>query len=255
MITPAGAGGKTVNWIYLSAHLDDAVYSCGGLIWEQAQAGEKVAVWTICAGDPPPEPLSPFAERLHARWNIPPEAADHRREEDRLACSLLGADPRHFTIPDCIYRRSPVDGTPLYNSEADIFGSLHPLDAGLAEALSRKLQQALPEEAHLVCPLGLGGHVDHQLARAAAEACGRPLWYYADYPYVLERDRELEEATSGMRGTSFPVGPPGLRAWEEAIAAYASQLSTFWADMQRMREMLEAYYRQAGGVRLWQRGS
>jgi LmbE family N-acetylglucosaminyl deacetylase len=211
-----------VDWIYLSAHLDDAIYSCGGLIWEQARAGEKVAVWTFCAGDPPAGPLSPFAESLHDRWNTGREAAALRREEDRLACSLVGAAPRHFSIPDCIYRRSPVDGTALYSTEEEIFGSLHPADAGLAAGLSQELLQAAPVETHLVCPLGLGGHVDHQLTRASAEATKRSLWYYADYPYVLE-----------------------------AIAAYASQVSTFWEDRKGMHDRLQAYVFQTGGVRLW----
>jgi LmbE family N-acetylglucosaminyl deacetylase len=244
-----------VEWIYLSAHLDDAVYSCGGVIWEQAQAGEKVSVWTICAGDPPPGPLSPFAKSLHARWGTGLEAVRQRREEDRLACSLLGAVPRHFSVPDCIYRRSSLDGSSLYSTEAEIFGPLHPLDAGTIESLGGELLLALPGEARLACPLGLGGHVDHKLARAAAEAAGRPLWYYADYPYVLGREPELEEAAIGMEAVISPVSLLGLQAWEEAVAAYFSQISTFWAGRQELRDRLQAYYSQAGGARLWGRWS
>jgi LmbE family N-acetylglucosaminyl deacetylase len=239
-----------MEWIYLSPHLDDAVYSCGGLIWEQVQAGEKVAVWTVCAGDPPPGPLSPFAESLHARWGFGREATHLRREEDRLACSLLGAAPRHFSIPDCIYRRSPVDGTAVYTTEAEIFGPLHPEESGLVDGFTQELQQ-MPEGANLACPLGLGGHVDHRLARAAAEGSGRPLWFYADYPYVLEHGRELVKETAGMQAAVFPISERGLRTWEEAIAAYPSQVSTFWTDMQKMRERLRAYQGWAGGVRFW----
>ncbi|HEX9617111.1 MAG TPA: PIG-L family deacetylase [Anaerolineales bacterium] len=243
----------TVDWIYLSAHLDDAVFSCGGLIWEQAQAGEKVDIWTVCAGDPPPGSLSTFAESLHARWKAGRKAVSLRREEDLLSCRQLGAVPRHFSIPDCIYRRSPLDGTPLYSSDPEIFGSLHPLEAELAAGFSRELKQALPREAHLACPLGLGGHVDHQFVRAAAEASGRPLWYYADYPYVLERSQELEGATAGMQAVDFPISRRGLQAWEEAIAAYDSQVGTFWADLAEMRSRLHAYQSRVGGVRLWRR--
>ena len=53
--------------VYLSPHLDDAVLSCGGMIHRQAQAGERVVVVTVCAGDPPPGPLSDFARSLHER--------------------------------------------------------------------------------------------------------------------------------------------------------------------------------------------
>ena len=37
------------HWIYLSPHLDDAVYSCGGMLWEQVQRGVQAEVWTIFA--------------------------------------------------------------------------------------------------------------------------------------------------------------------------------------------------------------
>ena len=49
-------------WIYLSPHFDDAVLSCGWLIWQQAQAGQRVEIWTVCAGEIPPGPLTPFAQ-------------------------------------------------------------------------------------------------------------------------------------------------------------------------------------------------
>lgn len=102
-----------MHWIYLSPHLDDVALSCGGLVWEQSQAGEQVEVWTVCAGDPPPGPLSPFAEELHRRWKTGPEAAQPRREEDKRSLEFLGASPRHFPLPDCIYRRA-ADGRALF---------------------------------------------------------------------------------------------------------------------------------------------
>ena len=241
-----------VDWIYLAPHLDDVALSCGGLVWEQAVAGERVIVVTICAGDPPPGQLSRFAESLHARWGIGQEAAAARRAEDLRACQRLGAVAQHFSTPDCIYRIDPRDGNPLYTSEAALRGPLHPAEAGLVDGLQRQLSQALPPMASLVCPLAVGGHVDHRLVRIVAEGLGRTLWYYADAPYVLRAGAELEEASSGMRATDFPVSERGLEAWIEAIALHASQISTFWPDMQSMREEMSAYCQQVGGLRLWQ---
>jgi hypothetical protein len=73
---------RVVPFIYLSPHLDDVTLSCGGLVWEQVQAGEQVEIWTICAGDPPPGALSPYAEELHHRWGYGIEAIAERRIED-----------------------------------------------------------------------------------------------------------------------------------------------------------------------------
>ena len=111
-----------MEWVYLSPHFDDVSFSCGGLVWEQAQTGMQVSVWTICAGDPLPGPLPPFAEKLHARWDIGQAAVRERRAEDKASCQVLGAVAQHFNIPDCIYRRSAVDGLPYYPDEGDIFG-------------------------------------------------------------------------------------------------------------------------------------
>src|SRR6266508_5878097 len=97
-----------MRWIYLSPHFDDVVLSCGGMVWEQTQAGHKVEAWTICAGAPGPgEPISDFARQLHTRWGTGPEAVPVRRAEDDAALHLLGSESRYWDLPDCIYRRLP----------------------------------------------------------------------------------------------------------------------------------------------------
>ncbi len=63
--------------IYLSPHLDDAVYSCGGRIWQDVRRGDTVEIWTIFAGDPAGE-LSRFARELHACWGSGIEVVSRR---------------------------------------------------------------------------------------------------------------------------------------------------------------------------------
>jgi hypothetical protein len=60
-----------------------------------------------------------------------------RRKEDRLSCASLGAAHKHFPIPDCIYRRSPVSGKHLYDSETAIFSTVHPDEAAITGRLER----------------------------------------------------------------------------------------------------------------------
>jgi LmbE family N-acetylglucosaminyl deacetylase len=242
-----------MTWIYLSPHFDDIALSCGGLAWEQRQAAEPVEAWTICAGDVPPGPLSPFAALLHARWETSQNAPAERRAEDRAACRAMGAVPRHFNLPDCIYRRGLDNLTHLYASEEGIFGPLDPSEAGLVVQLAADLQAMLPAEANVVSPLTLGGHVDHRLTRAAAEKLGRPLWYYADYPYVLSQASQLETlGQSGWQSVDFPVSEAGLEAWIASVAAYASQVSTWWPDAASMRASMREFWQSSGsGIRLW----
>lgn len=242
-----------MDWVYLSPHLDDVAFSCGGLVWEQVQRGQKVAIWTICAGDPPPGPLSGFAQALHARWQVGREAVSQRRSEDVRACLRLGATWRHFSIPDCIYRKSPESGEGLYVSEEGLFGEIHAEEQGLVEKVRQMLSRRLPDAAKIACPLSLGGHVDHRLTRAAAEGTGRALWYYADYPYVQREGVRLEDKTAGMTGEVFRLSEEGLEAWVEAAAAHASQVSSFWTDMEALRGSIRVHAGHIGGAKLWRR--
>ncbi len=235
--------------IYLSPHLDDVALSLGGLIWEQTQAGQDVSIFTICAGDPPPGELSPFAESLHVRWEVGREAMADRRAEDIESCQRLGASYHHLDISDCIYRRSPRTGEHLYNSEGALWIPVHPDEAILIDVISNAIREILPSNAKLVCPLTLGKHVDHRLTRAAAERVGVPICYYADYPYVLDVD-DFKFATN-LKSSVYSITPPGMFAWQDAIGSHRSQISTFWDDLVEMRSAIQAYYDQMGGIWLW----
>ncbi|NOY98042.1 MAG: PIG-L family deacetylase, partial [Chloroflexi bacterium] len=211
-----------MRWIYLSPHLDDAILSCGGLIWEQTRVGTPVETWTFTCGTPPPVPLSTLARRVHADWGSASakEIVSLRRGEDRLAARRLGVVPRHFDFLDCIYRRADT-GEPLYE---DIFVPPHPDDAALAEQMAAILTDELAPDDVLICPLTIGGHADHILVRQAAERLGRPLWYYADVPYLLDHPEALDGATRDMSAKLYPVSAEGLSAWLDASAAYTTQI-------------------------------
>src|SRR5574340_270234 len=241
-----------MTWIFLSPHLDDAVLSCGGLIAELVRQGQIVEVWTICAGDPPPGPLSPLVQSLHQRWETPENPVEIRRREDHQACGLLDAGFRHFPIPDCIYRRNPVTGEPLIRENKELFQLLPEVEWPLAEDLRQHLKASLPADARVVSPLTLGGHIDHHLVRRAAEGLNRRLLWYADYPYAI---RSSEDRTQWLQTSwvsfDFPIRSESLSKWKAAIAAYQSQISTFWRSTAEMEASIEEYWLSGGGSQLW----
>lgn len=243
--------------IYLSPHLDDAVFSCGGLIRDQADAGDRVEIWTICAGDPPLGEISAYAQRLHDRWGLGRDAVSPRRAEDVRACAVVGAAQRHFDLPDCIYRRDPVTGSYLYTGDDGIFGPVAEVEtARLAPALARSWARQIPAEAEVVSPLGLGGHVDHQLVRLAADGMGRPLRYYADTPYVFAWEAEISNLLPERAAVEvLPVSEKGFRSWMAGNAAYESQISSFWESVEEMEGLFRGYADGNGGIRLWSSGS
>lgn len=242
-----------MGWVYLSPHFDDVVLSCGGLVWEQVQAGQQVEIWTVAAGAPKEGlPLSGFAQQLHDRWQTGTEAVVIRRTEDEAAGRRLGARLCYWDLPDCIYRQLP-DGSWLVNGEEDLWQPYHSQEEPVIDRLCRWLVKNLSPEDILVSPLTLGNHVDHNLVRAAAERLGRPLCYYADYPYVVN----AQSSMSGKIGLDWEtvcqgVSQAGLRAWQEAVACHVSQLSTFWGGLEEMNASIEAYWRSDGGTCLWE---
>jgi LmbE family N-acetylglucosaminyl deacetylase len=261
--------------LILAPHLDDGVFSVGGTLARLVAGGRPVQVLTLCAG-PPPAALSPFAAALHRRWGAPAgaEAATaaamvaRRRAEDRAAHALLGAADRSLAVPDCIYRRGP-DGRWLYPDEAALFGPVDPADRGVEDTLAAAIAAATAGtgRTRLLAPLAVGRHVDHQLARRAAErwaerhAAGHPpLRYYEDYPYI-EVEARLAQALgdpAGWRARTVKLSEAHLAAKVAAMACYRSQISSFWRDEADMAERVAAFARRRGpagglGERLWER--
>lgn len=227
--------------IYISPHLDDAVLSCGGLIFRQAHAGQRVAVVTVFAGNPP-EDVSPsdFALDLHARWEAPnPTAA--RREEDLAALHFLHSHIAviHLPLPECIYRRDTVSGAPLYATEEALFGNVHPTDPAF---VALQAPPIISPGTLVYAPLGVGNHVDHQVVRFAADSWGMNLCYYEEYPYTIgDYQGAASSAPTGWRREVTLPDADSLAAKVRAIAHYASQISTFWDSLEHMAREIATY--------------
>ncbi|MBW7882359.1 MAG: PIG-L family deacetylase [Caldilineaceae bacterium] len=244
--------------IYLSPHLDDVALSCGGQIASQTRLGRRVLVVTVMAGDPLPAAQSTYIDSLHERWELGRDAAAQRRAEDAAACAILGAAYTHLDIPDCIYRLNPHDGTPLYLSDDDIFGDVHPTEAPLIVRLVEQLG-ALSMHAAIYAPLTIGHHVDHLIVRAAAEQLWpEGLLYYEDYPYAQQPGklaRLIAPEDPRWRSQVIDLDAPALQARCDAVWAYRSQRSTFFTDRADLEQQIHSYAALVGGERVWAQNS
>jgi LmbE family N-acetylglucosaminyl deacetylase len=236
--------------IYISPHLDDAALSCGGLICEQARSGEPVEIWTVFTGVPDGSALSPLAREVHAAQGTQTaaETLAARIREDRSACAILGAAPRHLGMLDAIYRTRP-DGSPIYS---EIFTPIDPVEAGIPAQLTETISGLLEPGDVIAGPLALGGHVDHRVVRAALERIGLPAWFYADIPYLIRHPGDLAPATAAMRPTRFDISPPALEAWQDSVAAYASQMEPLFGGEAAMRAAIRGCWQEDRGLKLWQ---
>lgn len=240
--------------VYLSPHLDDAVLSCGGSIHRQALRGDRVLVVCFFAGSPADDSLTRFARELKERWGAEGDPLAARRAEDLAALRILGADGLHLGFLDCVYRQSEL-GEVLYPTEEHIFGLVHPAEVRLHRELLSAFVARVEDLAGptLYAPLAAGHHVDHILVRRAAFSLlgqGRRVLFYPDYPYASDPqaiDAALQSWPAGCWSReSVRFGEEALRTKADAVACYASQISTFWAGPQEMRRALRAQALGAG---------
>jgi len=242
------------KWIFLSPHFDDVVLSVGGLVWELTNRGDKVEIWTICAGDPPfDKPLTDYGQMLHIFWELGEEDVPYSRsKEDIACCQVLKASYRRYTVPDNIYRYIPGTTEPVVKVPDDNAGPLEPDEAYLLPPVTDFLRKNLAEESELAIPLAIGHHRDHVLTRKAADLLGIPLWHYVDYPYIIREKYDLAEwIPAQAEQYSVLVTPEGLKAWQDGFACHRSQVIFLWPDEAEMRQSIEAYSKSGGGGTLW----
>ncbi len=217
--------------LYLSPHFDDAILSCGGLIHAQRQAGERVGILTLCSGSPESGPLSPLARRYEDEWSKSGDGMALRREENAAGLSTWGVSGWDGGSPDAIYRSGA--GASYYPRREDLFGEPNPRDAAaLLPVWETELRRIAAEHGPsvlLYAPLGVGGHVDHELTRRLAHQVGEAGWavrFYEDCPYAELTPNGITEAQARFgHGTwTSQAVAIDVRARIEAVKAYGSQI-------------------------------
>ena len=135
----------------------------------------------------------------------------------------------------------------LYRSNRALFGALHPQDEKLHIELTSAIEEVAKRQGKplLYAPLAVGHHVDHRIARRAADSLGRrgnPVTYYEDFPYV-EKEKALllalgdrEEWSPTLEGIAETIEEK-----IEAIALYASQIFYLFRRKEAMERRVRAY--------------
>ena len=228
--------------LFISPHLDDVAFSCGGTLLRLADEGWNVILCTIfTASVAHPEG---FALRCQTDKGIAP-AVDYmelRRAEDVAYAALSNVtDLRHWS-----FREAPHRG---YDSPAELFAGAHETDRiwqPVRDALTALDVEVQPDAVY--APQGLGNHVDHlQTIRAVLGVypVARVCWY-RDTPYAF-RDPGAKPAaslpTEKLRLVSDSLPPERLERKIAGCCCYASQLGFQFGGPEGVRETLTAFHR------------
>lgn len=236
--------------VFLSPHYDDAALSCGGTLAAMADAGERPLVLTVFGGEPT-GPLNSFATEMHRQWGLEPgQVIAHRRREEACAASALDAESHWLDLPDAIYRDD------RYLNDDHLFGAVHPREARFYQEIRDAIFAFL--DAHRIapavfyCPLGIGGHVDHQLVLATARTLtyrGYRVVAWEDFPYAGDPGVDIEPV-SRRRSTGVPEVRPlsesHLQRKIGAISCYASQLDVIFRQQGEPAAATRAFAERVG---------
>ena len=206
--------------LFLSPHLDDVAFSCGGLAACLADAGWHTVLATVFTRSV--VPATGFALACQLDKGLPPEV-DYmaiRRAEDKVAARWLGlSEIRWLDLPEAPHRG--------YQAAPELFGPIHAEDGIGGELVACFEALAAEHRPDLVlAPQGLGSHVDHHHVIAAALRVfpEGSLAFYRDTPYAI-RQPDAAPSPAVPRGTlsTVPIGAV-LDRKVAAAQAYASQI-------------------------------
>ncbi len=180
--------------VVLSPHSDDGVLSLGASMARWVRSGRQVELLTVFALDPESSAATGGWDR-RAGFLTEGDAARARRDEDRVACAILGVTPRWLPFGSVDFER-------------------HGDEASVWEAMRAAIEGA----ALVLVPGSPLTHPDHAwLNRVAIERLTPSVVArYAEQPYTSR--------TTGLPFAPVAVGLRDRIAKWRALRAYRSQL-------------------------------
>jgi LmbE family N-acetylglucosaminyl deacetylase len=227
--------------LFLSPHLDDVAFSCGGTLARLKARGWTVAVITTFTRSVP-HPTG-FALACQTDKGIAPEV-DYmalRREEDRDFAARLGVDRLEWIdlpeAPHRGYERATLFTPPRAE---DTIGT------ALVDTLTPLLAELKPDL--VFAPQALGSHVDHvQLVRtlpALGLEASRTL-FYRDTPYAVRQPQARPDPAlpEGLDPLAVDVTAQ-LTAKVDGCTCYRTQVDFQFGGARAVMPTLDAFHRR-----------
>jgi LmbE family N-acetylglucosaminyl deacetylase len=209
----------------VSPHYDDVPLSLGQSLLDGVLADHEVTVGVVFG-------RSNFTRWFHptrTRW---PLATAIRRAEERWNAVRFGYRTVIASREEALLRLGTTDTAVFLDPGYDPTGSAE------LDPVVRLLARWADGIDLVLCPLGVGGHVDHLIAAEAGRrlaAQGVPVGYYADRPYAtfVTDDEVATLAPTGWTGVeaSGPISRTKTRR-----LFYPSQFDPLFVDAQRADE-------------------
>lgn len=218
--------------LVISPHLDDALLSCCDHVLAWQRQGRAVRVLTLFTA------AGPWVSPVMGEGVVDGEAhMRRRRTEDADALASIGLAAEHLGLVDAGFRGN---GAPHFQSLDQLLsGTTGPGGDAWVMRATRALMEHARGARRVLCPLAVGGHVDHVITRQACEAAFGPqqLGYYADMPYARApwrwRAAQLLQVLRARRSWHWPTP-----AKAQVLRHYPSQLPLLFRKQLQFPELV-----------------
>jgi LmbE family N-acetylglucosaminyl deacetylase len=193
------------------------------------------------------------------------DAMERRKLEDERFAYFIEGSVVFLDLPDAVFRG--------YEGDTQLLGDIREDDEPPYSILRREILRLEPQMVYF--PLGVGGHVDHQLCREvglglleegrrwvmpAPEFAGR-LCFYEDFPYAWWNDFQGPTEWGGAQALDLPPGVELEARYSDitemmdrksaGLRLYESQIVRLFDSDQGMLDDLAGYHARlalAGGI-------
>ncbi|MFZ5438239.1 MAG: PIG-L family deacetylase [Patescibacteria group bacterium] len=185
---------KVYDAVFFSPHLDDAIFSCGGLINQLSQKKDKIAIVNIFtkAQDYKIQTEAIKNELKKAAYQSAKQMFLTRKKHEKNIANKLKIDVFCLDFIDGLFRKNQKDQF-IYDSYQRLFSGVISQDDQL---LIKKIQEKIfsfiinqtNKKTDLYLPIGHGGHVDHLIINHVFKNFNKNhtnnLFFWHDIPYA-----------------------------------------------------------------------
>lgn len=194
---------KNKHCLFVSPHLDDAIFSAGGIMYELNKSGNKITVLNVFTKVPTTKPsLSANAFIKQCGYKSANELYAQRAIEDNDALKQVGANIINANFTEALWREKSKSSKlgefiPEFNLIYPTYrwhikrGEVKTEDKNTINELSMLITN-LDNNEHfdiIFAPAGVGNHIDHLVVKKAVEEIkNKNVIFWEDYPYALKED-------------------------------------------------------------------
>ncbi len=227
--------------LFISPHLDDVVFSCGGTLAKLADENWRTILCTVFTKSVMNTKGFALACQLDKNLAATVDYMKLRREEDCRAARILGAaEVLHLNFLEAPHRG--------YESAPELFAGVKTGDEiwrSVAEHLD--LLNEIHQPELIFAPQGLGNHCDHlQTIRAVCEVISsEKIFWYRDTPYAIRQpDAPASNLLPNNLIENYYDIEKSLPRKIAAGAAYESQINFQFGSVEKLTTQLQSFHRK-----------